>query len=109
MIVWGGVDNSNDFNTGGRYNPGTDSWTATSTNNGPTARSSHTAVLTGNEMIVWGGDSISNTGGRYNPSTDSWTATTTNNAPSARLLPAAVWGGSEMVVWGGHDGLNYVN
>src|SRR5258705_1435502 len=26
MIVWGGTDNSSFFNTGGRYNPGTDSW-----------------------------------------------------------------------------------
>ena len=33
-----------------------DSWTATSTTNAPTARSGHTAVWTGSEMIVWGGD-----------------------------------------------------
>src|SRR5262249_9208551 len=32
-----------------------DSWTATSTTNEPSARSSHTAVWTGSEMIVWGG------------------------------------------------------
>src|SRR5439155_20741748 len=32
MIVWGG-SNSNYLNTGGRYNPSTDSWTATSTTN----------------------------------------------------------------------------
>jgi hypothetical protein len=29
MIVWGGWDGVNYFNTGGKYNPGTDSWTAT--------------------------------------------------------------------------------
>ena len=28
-----------DLNTGGRYNPGTDSWTATSTTNAPSATS----------------------------------------------------------------------
>ena len=42
----------------------------------PAARISHTAVWSGNEMIVWGGSDINtflNTGGRYNPSTDSWT------------------------------------
>ena len=34
MIVWGGVgSNASIFNTGGRYNPGTDSWTVTSTTN----------------------------------------------------------------------------
>ena len=77
-------------NTGGRYNPSTDTWTATSTTNAPHCRADHTAVWTGTEMIVWGGaDSyaahIFNTGGRYNPSTDSWTATSTINAPPARV------------------------
>ena len=43
------------LNTGGRYNPSTDSWTATSTTNAPAARVDHTAVWTGSEMIVWGG------------------------------------------------------
>ena len=71
------------LNTGGRYNPSTDSWTATSTTNAPAGRDGHTAVWTGSEMIVWGGhiDGSSyylNTGGRYNPSTDSWTATSTD-------------------------------
>ncbi|PYI95312.1 MAG: galactose oxidase, partial [Verrucomicrobia bacterium] len=56
MIIWGGgADNSTYLNTGARYNPGTDSWTATSTTNAPKARSSHRAVWTGSEMIVWGG------------------------------------------------------
>src|SRR5262249_48381739 len=48
--------------------PGTDSWTATSTTNAPTGRYTHTAVWTDNEMIVWGGYDGSiylNTGGRY--------------------------------------------
>ena len=56
MIVWGGEGNGrNALNTGGRYDPGTDSWIATSTTNAPAAREGHTAVWTGNEMIVWGG------------------------------------------------------
>ena len=38
MIVWGGINGSSYLNTGGRYNPGTDSWTATSTTNAPDAR-----------------------------------------------------------------------
>ena len=42
MIVWGGYyyDGMNYYywNTGGRYNPGTNSWTATSTTNAPSAR-----------------------------------------------------------------------
>ena len=55
MIVWGGVTMTYLLNTGGRYNPITDSWTATSTTNAPAARDGHTAVWTGSEMIVWGG------------------------------------------------------
>jgi len=107
MIIWGGNSYSPPyyFNTGGRYNPDTDSWTATSTNNAPAARNGHTAVWTGSEMIVWGGNDDNgrfNTGGRYNPSTDSWRATNTN-APEGRDLATAVWTGSEMIVWGGED------
>ena len=33
-----------------------DSWTATSMTNAPAARNRHTAIWTGSEMIVWGGD-----------------------------------------------------
>jgi N-acetylneuraminic acid mutarotase len=92
-------------NTGARYNPGTNSWTVISTTNAPTARQNHTAVWTGSEMIVWGGDAgpFFNTGGKYNPSTDSWTATSTTNAPTARSGHTAVWTGSEMVVWAGQN------
>src|SRR5438270_6103233 len=90
MIVWGGITsgpNPTYFNTGGKYNPGTDSWTATCTTNAPAARADHTAVwnLTGTQMIVWGGfgpSGVLNTGGRYGP--DCWTATSTTNAPTAR-------------------------
>src|SRR5207249_9201066 len=98
MIVWGGTDGAF-LNTGGRYNPGTNSWTATSTTSAPAGRDTHTAVWTGSEMIDWGGCCLHNSGGRYNPGTDSWTATSTTNAPSARYYHTAVWTGSEIIVW----------
>jgi N-acetylneuraminic acid mutarotase len=107
MIVWGGFDNSNfvDLNTGGRYDPNTDVWTATSISNVPDARSRHTAVWTGSEMIIWGGFNNNsfqdlNTGGRYNPDADTWIATSTF-APDPREHHTAVWTGKEMIVWGG--------
>jgi N-acetylneuraminic acid mutarotase len=82
-----------------------DTWTAT--NHPPIARSNHTAVWTGSEMIVWGGTngpgSDLKTGGKYNPSTDSWAITSTTSAPSARRWHTAVWTGSEMIIWGGYD------
>jgi hypothetical protein len=113
MIVWGGLGGlfHNPLNTGGKYNPGTDTWIATGATNAPTGRRLHTAVWTGSEMIVWGGqgwDAV-NTGGRYNPSMNSWTATTLANAPTARFSHTAVWTGREMIVWGGNDGISGFN
>jgi N-acetylneuraminic acid mutarotase len=113
MIVWGGANYpALDLNSGGRYNPSTDSWTATTTANAPIARRYHTAVWTGSEMVVWGGRDCCtwfNSGGRYNASTDSWTATSTINAPEARWQHNAEWMGSEMIVWGGTNQTIYLN
>jgi len=86
-----------------------DTWAPTTLTNAPTARDFHTAVWTGSEMIVWGGDGNGgnlNTGGRYNPTTDSWTATSLLNAPSTREEHTAVWTGTEMIIWGGYPNLN---
>jgi N-acetylneuraminic acid mutarotase len=122
MIVWGGVAklgalDPSKTNTGGRYNPSNNSWTATTTTGAPTGRASHTAVWTGNRMIVWGGvgrvttTDIYHTGGRYDPVANSWAATSTNTGvPSPRQDHTAVWTGSEMIVWGGQGSLgNYRN
>jgi len=112
MLVWGGSGSGyggGDLNTGGRYNPATDTWTPISTINAPTGRLQCAAVWTGSEMIVWGGfggpfggASYFNTGGRYNPDTNGWTATTTNDAPIARAAPRVIWTGGEMILWGGY-------
>ena len=112
MIIWGGLHLDTFFfrfaatNTGGRYDPISDSWTATSTLNAPRARLFHRAVWTGTEMIVWGGGVI-NDGGRYNPVTDSWRTVSTINAPTFNTAPSsqdsgeyiAVWTGTEMIIW----------
>jgi N-acetylneuraminic acid mutarotase len=95
LIVWGGFGPPFAvFDTGGKYNPETDSWSATNTTDAPTPRAQHTAVWTGSEMIVWGGqapNSYFNTGGRYNPGADNWTARSTVNAPTGREEHMAVW------------------
>ena len=137
-----------------------DTWTTTAVDT-PASRVNHTAVWTGSEMIVWGGndgtDHYLNTGGRYNPSTDTWTgyhhserahcttishgsldwqrndrlgrhsdpqrgltlagdtipstdtwiATSTTNAPAGRNAHTAVWTGSEMIIWGGYNGTEF--
>jgi N-acetylneuraminic acid mutarotase len=115
MIVWGGsatCTNCVDFlNTGGRYDPSTNSWSATAITGAPLARDFHTAVWTGSEMIVWGGfvavypsRQLTNSGGKYNPGTDSWITTIRFNAPKPRWGHTAVWTGNEMIVWGGSVG-----
>jgi N-acetylneuraminic acid mutarotase len=107
-IAWGGCTGSPNCqtpeNTGGRYDPATDTWTPTGTTNAPAGRWFHGAVWTGIEMIVFGGTNgpeYFNTGGRYNPATDTWTATSTVNAPSKRYDLDPVWTGEQMIIWGG--------
>lgn len=109
MIVWGGVIGGIELNTGGRYNPSTDSWIEMSVSGAPIARDKHTAVWTGTEMVVWGGRYLFNgyhylqSGGRYNPMTDIWSATSLSNAPSSRGFHTSVWDGNKMIVWGGYN------
>ena len=113
MIVWGGYHDYGEYmNTGGRYDPLTDSWTGTSTGaTVPTGRAGHTAVWTGAEMIVWGGHGSAklNSGGRYAALSGLWAATSTGSGvPTARYGQSAVWTGTQMIVWGGNDD-SYVN
>ncbi len=103
MIVWGGGFR----NTGGRYNPATDTWVPVTDYNAPIVRNAHTAVWTGTEMIIWGGNNNTttiNSGGRYDPVSDTWTATSELGAPSPREEHTAIWTGTEMIVWGGKSG-----
>ncbi len=83
---------------------GSGPWTATAAKLAPLARSKHTAVWTGRQMIVWGGSfgsSALGDGARYDPASDTWTPLATVDAPSARFDHVAVWTGSKMLVWGG--------
>ena len=104
VIVWGGFGWMQstgalvETDTGGRYDPASDTWMPMSTEGVP-PKSEHTAVMAGNEMFVWGGNA--DTGFRYDPGTDTWTAMSTIGAPSSRRLNAAAWTGNEMIVWGG--------
>ncbi len=100
------------YQTGGRYDPATDTWTPTSLVNAPEERARFASVWTGEEMIVWGGCHEhecrinTHTGGRYNPSTDSWTATSTAGVIEAREFHTMVWTGNEIIVWGGQTAEN---
>ena len=118
MIVFGGVDATQpgwlSFGDGARYNPFTDSWTPLPAAGAPRSRTGHTAVWTGERMIVWGGrdlpaDSPLNDGAIYHPGSDSWAGIAPHGAPQARTLHTAVWTGTEMIVWGGDSSGNLLN
>ena len=120
MIVWGGDANTGTSATtnvltdsGGVYDPSTNSWTATSTLNAPTARQKHKAVwdVSSQKMIVWGGcngtcGAYYNTGGMYDPATNTWTAISTTSAPAARSTFIFTQTSSGPIVYGGEDTLN---
>ena len=109
MIVWGGESYGGDavlLDTGARYNPATGSWRPTSMANAPLARRHHTAVWTGTEMIVWGGEqtsplSVLSEGRRYDPIADTWTDTGGIQL-EGRAQHTAIWTGTRMIVWGGY-------
>lgn len=115
MIIWGGVLDQCSVigclyatNSGGRYDPSTDTWLPMSTVGAPSPRRWHTAIWTGTELIVWGGVGNdyrypSGSGARYNPATDTWSPLSTINAPTARGKHKAVFDGQRMIVWGGES------
>jgi N-acetylneuraminic acid mutarotase len=107
MIIWGGQDEDEAFNTGGRYNPSTDTWSVMSTNGAPSPQIGASAVWTGTQLIVWG-NSGPTRGGRYNPATDTWTSMSTNGGPGLRSAHTTVWTGTYMILWGGVEG-GYLN
>ena len=83
-------------------------WVNGSTAGAPSARSGHTAVWTGLELIVWGGEVAPGQavagGALYRPEADAWSLVSTVRAPAARSRHSAVWTGTEMIVWGGFAG-----
>jgi N-acetylneuraminic acid mutarotase len=114
MLVWGGYTDSQSryqgchadaqLDTGGRYDPSSDTWKTIATKGAPSKRCAHTMVWTGKEMLVWGGANATKVlgdGGRYNPARDTWKPISTDGAPSPRGSALAVWTGQEMIVWGG--------
>ena len=108
MILWGGfsalASANAELGTGARYNPNTDTWTSMSMTNAPEARGNHTAIWTGSEMIVWGGQTdvtFHNSGGAYDPVTDTWTSISLVSAPVPKSCHSAVWTGNEMIIFGG--------
>jgi len=115
MLVWGGAASSSagsELNDGARYHLSTRVWSSITPVGAPGARRGATAVWTGAEMIVWGGQSNGaalSTGARFDPAIGSWKPVSSLNAPLARYNHTAVWTGTRMIVWGGFDGVNQLS
>lgn len=108
MIVWGGTLSGGEglSGLGSRYRPDSDEWVAVPSFNAPAARTGHTAVWTGQEMVVFGGfagGAYLNSGARFSPASQTWTATTTAGAPAGRDGHVMVWTGARVLVWGGRN------
>ena len=106
MVVWGGRDPATDamLADGALYDPTTALWRPMSSAAAPSARRYQSAIWTGSEVIVWGGDGgdrFLSDGARYDPVADRWTPLPTAGAPSARYAHSVVWTGTEMIIWGG--------
>jgi hypothetical protein len=119
MIVWGGSDDyeseGNDgfpksfLSIGAAYDPDSDSW-RTIESSPIEPRGWHTAVWTGEEMIVWGGvrspcttapcDTNAVDAGAYDPDAGEWREIP-HGPLSGRVDHSAVWTGHDMIVWGG--------
>ena len=105
MLVLGS-NTANALAFGARFAPATNSWHPMSGTLGPNAGIGHTAVWSGAEMLVWGGDyygAPDDDGGRYDPSTDSWTKLAYTTAPGDRSHHGAVFTGNEWTIWSGYD------
>jgi hypothetical protein len=82
------------------------SWYPLSDTDAPSIRTGHTAVWTGDSMIVWGGSfesELLNDGAVYDYAEDSWVTINLVDAPSARKDHVAVWSGKEMLILGGSN------
>ncbi|SME97961.1 Kelch repeat-containing protein [Pseudobacteriovorax antillogorgiicola] len=83
-------------------------WLSINTDDAPSPRQKHSAVWTGDTMVVFGGyDSSQNTslgdGAVYQPSTDSWAALPELQGLKPRHFHSAHWTGESMIVWGGYQ------
>jgi N-acetylneuraminic acid mutarotase len=113
VLLWGGLGfctSKGVCGTGARFSPSSQSWTPLSEAAAPAGRYLHSAVWTGQEMLIWGGVgcgsqlvSSCGDGGAYAPARDTWKPLASAGAPSARGWHRAVWTGSRMLVWGGEE------
>lgn len=93
-----------------RFSPASNVWTTMPRLNQPGGRHRHTAVWTGDKLIIWGGlGELATTNGilagaLYDTTSNKWHLISTNGAPSVRRSHTHAWTGSELIIWGGFYG-----
>ena len=116
MFVWGGANAAGEsLDTGGAYDPMTDTWREVTMDAPPTAREQAVCLAFEERVFVWGGVSTTTPGSVvaprhlldgaiWMPQTNGWRAIA---APPVTLLPrirtTAVWTGEKILIWGGED------
>lgn len=123
MIVWGGCKDSEQalegcgtyLKSGGIYDPSADRWTRTDESTAPEARAYHSAVWTGQKMLIWGGctrgagcQDYLTTGASFDPARNIWrqTASAATIGLRGRTNHATAWTGTRLLIWGGQTGVN---
>ena len=102
MIILGGQFSSGTaINTGGRYNPATNTWVATSTTGSPAVFKA-AAAWSGSQVYFFGGQNGANGTSNlysYNPSSDIWTLVSSTS--ERKLLHHCFFKSNLLLVWGG--------
>jgi len=110
VILWGGVGVNGALGSGAVLSlnngtPDSSAYVSTSMTGSPFARRGHTALSTGDKMLIWGGgksqSQLYSDGFIYNPVDDTWASISNVNAPSARENHSSVWTGKEMLIIAG--------
>ncbi len=110
-LIYGGIDQASQRALGAIFDPKTRSWTRLNTEaqEAPLRVGGHSAVWTGQTMIVWGGykgssDSsreLTAEGASYDLASNTWTPMVSQGAPSPRAGHQAVWTGQKLLVLSG--------
>lgn len=101
MLLWGGRDSRTLS-----YDPaGAGIWTIIGDVDQRLARTNHSSVWTGTQMLLWGGresdGAPTRDGARYVAATGDWLPLPTPANADYREHHTAVWTGTEMILWGG--------
>lgn len=103
VIVTGGEFTSE----GGIFDLGSLTWERKITD--PIWRDDNSAVFTGKDVIIWGGNHYPDfdpvvaapTGSIYDPEQDVWRLANAQNQPAGRIQHQCVWAGDRMICWDG--------